>query len=440
METTTNDKQPMLGKGLLVSFIMLTTCFALWGILNNMTDTLVPAFAKIFMIEAVDSALVQVAFYGAYAVLAIPAAMLIKKWSYRSGILVGLGFYAIGAMGYIPAAALQSYSLFLVSIFILAGGLSVLETTCNPFVLALGPKETAVQRLNFAQAFNPLGSITGLFLAKYVILANLNPASVQERGAMDAQQLASIRDTELFWLSAPYIGLILIAAVIWVYFFRHKSGVKDESGELNMKANAKTLFGSRPYVFGVIAQFFYIGAQISVWTWAVLYAKTLWNVDEAEAVKVSIWAIYTFIIMRWVCTALMRVLRPSLLMTAFALLGIAFSIGTVYLPTSYSIPCLIALSGCMSLMFPTIYGLALGRLGGEETKLGAAGLIMAIAGGAIIPTLMGSIIDGAWLTSLLPMYEGMEACIRSSYYVSAVCFSVILAYSVYMVRYENRND
>ncbi len=439
METTSPEKQPMLGKGLLVSFIMLTTCFALWGILNNMTDNLVPAFAKIFMIEAVDSSLVQVAFYGAYAVLAIPAAILIKKWSFRSGILVGLGFYVIGAMGYIPAAGLQSYNLFLVSIFILAGGLSVLETTCNPFVLALGPKETAIQRLNLAQAFNPLGSITGLYLAKYVILSNLNEASVAERKLLEPEQLDAIRTTELFWVSAPYIGLILIASIIWIYFFRQRTSSKDESGALNIKENAITLFKNKPYVLGVIAQFFYIGAQISVWTWAVLYASTLWGVNEAEAVKVNIWAIFTFIALRWICTALMRVIRPSILMSVFAVLGVAFSIGTVYLPTAYAIPSLIAITGCMSLMFPTIYGLALGELGSEETKLGAAGLIMAIMGGAITPPIMGALIDGETLSSLVPMYQGMEAAVRSSYFVSAVCFSVIVAYSFYMVRHENRN-
>ncbi len=438
METTSCEKPPLLGKGLLVSFIMLTTCFALWGLLNNMTDTLVPAFAKIFMIKAVDSSYVQVAFYGAYAVLAIPAAILIKKWSFRSGILVGLGFYMIGAMGYIPAAALQSYQLFLASIFILAGGLSVLETTCNPFVLALGPKETAIQRLNFAQAFNPLGSIAGLFLAKWVILSNLNSSSVEERQLMDAAQLEGIRDTELFWLSVPYVGLILIALVIWLYFLKYRSTSKDDSGELNLKKNFKTLLRNKPYSLGVLTQFFYVGLQIAVWTWAVLYASTLWQVNEAQAVQVSIWGIFSFIVMRWVCTGLMRVIRPSLLMAVFALLGILFSLGTVYLPATLGIPCLVALSGCMSLMFPTIYGLALNELESEETKLGAAGLIMAIVGGATIPTLMGKIIDQSLLADLVPMYQGAEAAVRSSYFVATVCFACVMAYALYMIRYEGK--
>ena len=193
-----------------IYFFLLVSCFALWGMLNNMNDTLVPAFAKIFMIKAVDSSLVQVAFYGAYAVLAMPAAFIVRKYSYRVGVLVGLGFYMIGAFGYIPAALLQSYNLFLISIFILASGLSVLETTCNPFVLSLGAPETSVRRLNFAQAFNPVGSMAGLFLAKYLILANLNPADLDERLLMSSEQLAEIRHTELFWVCVPYVGLILI--------------------------------------------------------------------------------------------------------------------------------------------------------------------------------------------------------------------------------------
>ena len=217
-----------------VYFFLLVSCFALWGLLNNMTDNLVPSFAKIFMIKAVDSSLVQVAFYGAYAVLALPAAYIIKRYSYRMGVLVGLGFYMIGAFGYIPAAILQSYNLFLVSIFVLAGGLSVLETTCNPFVLSLGDESTSVRRLNFAQAFNPLGSMAGLFLAKYVILAHLNPATLDDRLAMSTEALTAVRDTELFWVCVPYVGLILIAFIIWCFFYRSSLSDRDADDTMSV--------------------------------------------------------------------------------------------------------------------------------------------------------------------------------------------------------------
>ena len=267
-----------------IYFFLLVSCFALWGMLNNMNDTLVPAFAKIFMIKAVDSSLVQVAFYGAYAVLAMPAAFIVRKYSYRVGVLVGLGFYMIGAFGYIPAALLQSYNLFLISIFILASGLSVLETTCNPFVLSLGAPETSVRRLNFAQAFNPVGSMAGLFLAKYLILANLNPADLDERLLMSSEQLAEIRHTELFWVCVPYVGLILIAFIIWVIFFRSKLNEKDGRVAMTVLKLLKKLFSNPRYYCGVITQFFYVGVQIAVWTWTIKYIMITKGLVEHEAV------------------------------------------------------------------------------------------------------------------------------------------------------------
>lgn len=284
-----------------IYFFLLVSCFALWGMLNNMNDTLVPAFAKIFMIKAVDSSLVQVAFYGAYAVLAMPAAFIVRKYSYRVGVLVGLGFYMIGAFGYIPAALLQSYNLFLISIFILASGLSVLETTCNPFVLSLGAPETSVRRLNFAQAFNPVGSMAGLFLAKYLILANLNPADLDERLLMSSEQLAEIRHTELFWVCVPYVGLILIAFIIWVIFFRSKLNEKDGRVAMTVIEAFKKLFSNPRYYCGVITQFFYVGVQIAVWTWTIKYIMITKGLVEHEAVDYFIVAMVLFIIFLFYC-------------------------------------------------------------------------------------------------------------------------------------------
>lgn len=302
---------PVVPKEYRFYFGLLVTCFALWGLLNNMTDNLVPSFAKIFMIKAVDSSLVQVAFYGAYAVLALPAAFIIKRYSYRVGVLVGLGFYMIGAFGYIPAAILQSYNLFLVSIFILAGGLSVLETTCNPFVLSLGAESTSVRRLNFAQAFNPLGSMAGLFLAKYVILSHLNPATLEDRLAMAPDQLAAVRDVELFWVCVPYVGLILIAFVIWCAFFRSKLNDKDAGEEITVKEALSRLIHLPRYAFGVVTQFFYVGVQIAVWTWTIKYAMANLHVIEAEAANFYIYSIFLFIGCRWICTWLMKYITPA---------------------------------------------------------------------------------------------------------------------------------
>lgn len=431
----TKDKSKVVEKSMLVPFIMLVSCFVLWGLLNNMTDNLVPAFGKIFMMSAVDSSFVQIAFYGAYAVLAIPAAIIIKKFSYRVGVLFGLGLYMIGALGYIPSAIIQSYDMFLVSIFVLACGLSVLETTCNPYVISLGSKETSIQRLNFAQAFNPLGSLAGIFLAKYMILAHLNPATYEERIVMEPNMLDSIQDNELLWVCVPYVGLVLIALIIWIFFYNFKRPEnKAEEGDLNIATSFKKLIRKPRYYWGVAAQFFYVGLQITVWTWTVKYAMTVFGegLNEAGAAQYYLYAIVLFILCRWICTALMRRFNPALMLSIFAFVGIMACLGTIYLPAEVSIWALIAVSGCMSLMFPTIYGIALYGMG-DEVKLGAAGLIMAILGGAVITPIMGMFIDNGWLNTLISSaYSFEEAAIRTSFYIPVVCFAVVLAYGIYI--------
>ena len=423
------DDTPVVPHRYRVYFFLLVSCFALWGLLNNMTDNLVPSFAKIFMIKAVDSSLVQVAFYGAYAVLALPAAFIIKRYSYRMGVLVGLGFYMIGAFGYIPAAILQSYNLFLVSIFILAGGLSVLETTCNPFVLSLGDESTSVRRLNFAQAFNPLGSMAGLFLAKYVILAHLNPATLDDRLAMSTEALTAVRDAELFWVCVPYVGLILIAFIIWMFFYRSSLSDRDAGDSMSVGEAVRRLVARPRYAFGVVSQFFYVGVQIAVWTWTIKYVMANMNLVEAAAANYYIYSIFLFIGCRWICTWLMKYIVPAKMMAVFALGGILCCLGTIYLPIETSIYCLVGISGCMSLMFPTIYGIALRGLG-PEVKFGAAGLIMAILGGAIITPMMGALVDGGTLSGLVSDFTPEIAAIRTAFYLPVLCFAVVLAYSL----------
>ena len=426
---TASQQKSIVPREYRVYFALLVSCFALWGLLNNMTDNLVPSFAKIFMINAVDSSLVQVAFYGAYAVLALPAAFIIKRYSYRVGVLVGLGFYMVGAFGYIPAAMLQSYNLFLVSIFVLAGGLSVLETTCNPFVLSLGDEETSVRRLNFAQAFNPLGSMAGLFLAKYVILSHLHTATLDDRLAMTPEQLGVVRDTELFWVCVPYVGLIIIAFVIWVAFFRSNLSDKDSADEMTVSEAIGKLLSIPRYAFGVVAQFFYVGVQIAVWTWTIKYIMITQGLIESEAANIYIYSIVLFIACRWICTYLMKYIVPAKMMAVFALGGILCCLGVIYLPTEVSVYTLIGVSGCMSLMFPTIYGIALRGLG-PEVKFGAAGLIMAILGSAVITPFMGHLVDTNMLGGLVSGFSPEETAVRSAFYLPVLCFAVVLAYSL----------
>lgn len=421
-----------------------------------MTDNLVPAFQKIFSLDTDIATLVQVSFYGAYAVLAIPAAIIIKKYSYKTGVLLGLGLYMLGALGYIPGALTQQYEIFLVSIFVLAGGLSILETSCNPYVISMGPEETTVRRLNVAQAFNPVGSLTGLFLGKFVILNQLHSSNAVERKNMEPEVLQGIVDKELFWLALPYVCLVIIAAIIWclIYFRRMPEGA-DHEHTPHVLESVKRLFSIPRYYWGVVAQFFYVGLQITVWTFTVKYVMAvLPGTNEGQAAEYGIYALVLFCIARMVCTALMKRFNPADMMSLLAFIGIVLSLCVVYLPAPASIYCLVGISGCMSLMFPTIYGIALRNLG-PEVKLGASGLIMAILGGAVITQIHGFVIDKLEIGSLVSAgYEAVsglkgealieakalipaetivsatEMALRYSFYIAAICFIIVLLYSL----------
>ncbi|MCR5184271.1 MAG: sugar MFS transporter [Opitutales bacterium] len=503
----------------LVPFVMLVSCFMLWGLLNNMTDNLVPAFQKIFTMDQSKAGLVQVAFYGAYAVLAIFASILIEEFSYRVGVLIGLGIYIVGALLYIPACIHQSFNIYFIAIFVVASGCSLLETTCNPYVLAMGDKGTAVRRLNFAQMFNPVGSMLGIVLAQQLILANLNPATADERALMPAEQLSEIVHHELFWVCAPYVGLCAVALGIWLFFLFNKSaadaekiadapaessgGVPAESavpvaGKGLQRVAVAALFSLIPltalyfafpemnkvvwillgmlgpvayllvtssyreilfsllkkprYWFGVVAQFFYVGVQIAAWTWLNVYCQKEMGVTAAEAATYYTISIVLFISCRWVATFLMKYFNPATMMSVFAVAAIAACFGVMYLPAETlfevggvrfapNVLCLIAMSGCMSLMFPTIYGIALGGLDKKEVKLGASGLIIAILGGAIITPWMSDIIgstDSLWLSLTNGIFDGTwdsnlktsSAAVRAAFVVPAICFAVVLAYAL----------
>ncbi len=448
-----DNAAPVVPRGFVAIFAMLTSCFALWGLLNNMTDNLVPAFQRIFTMDQSRAGLVQVAFYGAYAVLAIFAAVLAEEFSYRKGVLIGLAIYIAGALLYIPACIAQSFDIYFVAIFIVAGGCSLLETTYNPYVLSLGDQETAVRRLNFAQMFNPVGSLAGILLAQQLILANLNPATADERAAMAPEALKAIMDRELFWVCVPYVGLCAIAAAIWLFFFVSKRTEADSASEgaTDFKAIFSILARSPRWYLGVVAQVFYVGVQIAAWTWMNVYCQKELGVSPKDGATYYLIAIVAFIACRWIATFAMKYVDPARLMAGFAAAAVLCSLGVMYIPTkviftagglafSWNVICLIAMSGFMSLMFPTIYGIALGGMDPRAHKIGAAGLIMAIVGGALLTPWMAAIIGDAssvW-THLVPMFSAdwdtnlklSQMSLRASFIVPAICFAVVLAYAV----------
>ena len=446
-------KSPVVPRQSVTVFAALVSCFALWGLLNNMTDNLVPAFQKIFMTSQSTAGYVQISFYGAYSVVAIFASLLVQKAGYRFGVLVGLGVYVLGALLYVPACIAQSFWLYIAGIFIVAGGCAVLETTCNPYVLSLGDESTAVRRLNFAQMFNPVGSLAGILLAQQLILAHLNPATADERAAMPAETLRGIVNGELFWVCVPYVGLCAIAAAIWLFFFFSRRSVVDEapSGKIDFRAIFGILARSPRWYLGVVAQVFYVGVQIAAWTWMNVYCQKELGVSAKDGASYYLIAIVAFIVCRWIATFAMKYVDPARLMAAFAAAAVGCSLGVMYLPTrtlfvagglpfSWNVICLVAMSGFMSLMFPTIYGIALGGIDPRAHKIGAAGLIMAIVGGALLTPWMAAIIgdaDSLW-TALVPMFSSdwdtnlrlSQMSLRASFVVPAICFSVVLAYAL----------
>lgn len=412
------------GISYLYPFILITTCFALWGFANDITNPMVKAFSKIFRMNATDGALVQVAFYGGYFAMAFPAAMFIRKYSYKAGILLGLGLYATGALLFFPAKMTGEYYPFLIAYFILTCGLSFLETSANPYILSMGTEETATRRLNLAQSFNPIGSLLGMYVAMNFIQARLNPLATTERAALDQVQFESIKNSDLSVLIAPYLA---IGAVILVMFLlirlSNMPTNADQSHSLNFGPTLKRLFGLARYREGVITQFFYVGAQIMCWTFIIQYGTRLFmteGMDEKSAEMLSqqynMVAMVIFCISRFVCTFILRYLNPGRLLMILAIAGGCFTLGTIFLENIGGMYCLVGISACMSLMFPTIYGISLKGLG-DDAKFGAAGLIMAILGGSILPPLQAAIIDCDTVC-------GMPA-VNLSFILPFICFLVI---------------
>ena len=388
-----------------VPFALVTSMFLLWGLANNMTDTLLAAFKRIMSMSDTQTSLIQFAFYGSYFCFALPAALFIRRRSFKSGIILGLLLYAAGAMLFLPAARVASYGFYLVAIYVMAGGCSVLETTANPYVMSMGDPRTATRRLNIAQSFNPVGSILGILMSKYFILD----------------------DISLYSISGTYaaLGLVLLGILVVMLFARMPSG-KDDDRSDSVGASFRRLLSNRLYRRGVVAQFFYVGAQIGVWSFTIRLVMQETGRLEAAASSIYLISIIGHCLSRFIYTGLMRWFSPSRLLTfggvmsALLSLTVVLSAGTGWI----CITSLVLISSFMSLMFPTIYGIALGGImRGEhpgDSKIGASGLIMSILGGALLTPLQGMVSD--------------HTNIYTSYAVPAFCFVVVTSYAVYAHR------
>lgn len=416
------------GVNYLIPFILVTSCFALWGFANDITHPMVKAFSKIFQMSVTEGALIQVTFYGGYFAMALPAALFIRRFSYKSGIVLGLALYAVGALLFVPACKTGSYYPFLLAYFVLTCGLSFLETSANPYILSMGPSETATQRLNLAQAFNPIGSLMGMFAAIYFIQARISPLSTEERAMMDPVQYEAVKNADLTILSNTYavLGLVIAAIFLLVLLVRMPKGESAEAGDLSISAIFGRLFRNPRYREGVIAQFFYVGAQIMCWTFIIQYGTRVFMAEgmgeqaaEVLSQKYNIAAMVFFCASRFVCTYLLRFINPGKLLSILAVAACALLSGVIFADGRFGLYCLVLVSACMSLMFPTIYGMALEGVG-EDAKIGAAGLIMAILGGSILPPVQARVIDCGTIAGF--------SAVNLSYVLPLVCFVIIAIY------------
>lgn len=433
---------PVVAKQILVPFILITSLFALWGFANDITNPMVSAFKKVLELDNFQASLVQLAFYGGYFTMALPAAIFVNRYSYKKGVLLGLALYAFGALLFYPAAAYEEFGFFLAALYILTFGLAFLETTANPYILAMGSEKTATQRLNLAQAFNPMGALLGLLVAQKFILASLQSDDLLADGStiystLNEHAKAVVRTSDLGVIRNPYVLLGLVVIGFFVIISVMKMPQNDnQEGKVVIRDSIKRLFKSKKFVGGVIAQAFYVGAQIMCWTYLYQYAESF-GVENTTAVNYGIVALVLFLAGRWIGTALLKYIVSGKLLFYFAIGAMICTLITIFVPGIIGLIALIGISFFMSIMFPTIYGIALEGQG-EDSKFGAAFLVMAIVGGALMPTLQGLILDlgGTGYTDikLLGVPE-----VNFSFILPLSCFIIIAIYAYQVFKKYNLN-
>lgn len=437
------EKRKLVERKYLFTFILITSLFALWGFANDITNPMVAAFQTVMELSAAKASMVQFAFYGGYATMAIPAALFIRRYSYKAGVMLGLALYATGAFLFIPAAQYQQFSYFCISLYILTFGLAFLETTANPFILSLGSKETSTRRLNLAQAFNPMGSLCGMAVASFIVLPQLLSDRRDEAGqiifgTLSEAEKAQIRLHDLAVIRNPYVAIGLVVLMMFIIIGLTKmpktnTGEGAGEGAAATKPTARQtlarLWSNTVYREGVVAQIFYVAAQIMVWTFIIQYADRL-GINKAVAQRYNIVAMSMFLCSRFISTFLMKYANPRFLLAVFGIGAAICTIGTICIDGIGGLYALVGISAFMSLMFPTIYGIALENIEADDTTLGAAFLVMAIVGGALMPPLQGMIID-------LGTVCGWPA-VNVSFVLPLLCFIIITLYGYHALRLRGK--
>ena len=407
------------GMGLL--FAAIIGCFTAWGIAADLTTPMVAGFKRIFEMSTAQASTVQLAYFGAYFLLALPAAFINERFGYKVGLLTGLGLAAAGAFLFYPASKIMTFSAFLIALFAMAAGCSILETSANPYVMSLGPEESATRRLNLAQAFNPVGTNIGVLLASTLIFPVLD--APVDLASATPDQIHSIRAGQLAAVMGPYIGLGLLLLVIWILIVVQKAPKMVEefpdAGDLSKGAMFKILWSNRRYRFGVVAQFFNVAAQVCTWTYIIVYVQQVVHGSLKLGGLILQISLLLFLVSRFVMTYVIGRVRPTKALAALAVLAVLLCVYAMFAANWSGVIALMLVSFCLSLMFPTIYGVALTGLG-PATKFGAAGLVMAIVGGAIMPVIQGRLVDA----TSAPL----------SFIVPAICFAVVASFAFYDLR------
>ncbi len=429
------EKKPLVEKKYIVTFILITTLFALWGFANDITNPMVAAFQTLMELSAAKASMVQFAFYGGYATMAVPAALFIRKYSYKVGVLIGLGLYAVGAFLFIPAAQFQEFTYFCISLYILTFGLAFLETSANPFILSLGSKENSTRRLNLAQAFNPVGSLSGMAVASFIVLPNLisdrrdAAGQIVYHGLSEAEK-ANIRLHDLAVIRDPYVAIGLVVLVMFVIIALTKMpSLKGEQEQCSARTTLARLWSNRIYRNGVFTQVLYVAAQIMVWTFIIQYADHL-GIDKATAQRYNILAMSLSLSGRFIGTYIMKYINQRRLLAIFGVGATICTLGAICIEGMMGLYSLVCISLFMSIMFPSIYGIALENVRSEDTSLGAAFLVMAIVGGALMPPLQGLIIDQK-------VIMGWPA-VNVSFVLPFICFVMIMIYGFWTYRLRTK--
>jgi FHS family L-fucose permease-like MFS transporter len=387
-------KERLFKREFLAPFILVTALFMFWGIPNNLNDVLIKQFMKSFEITRLKAGLVQSAFYMGYFLLAMPAAMVMKKYSYKTGLIIGMLLYTLGTFLFLPAALIGKYGFFLVALFVIASGLSFLETGANPFIAGLGSQASSERRLNFSQAFNPVGAVLGVGIGTLFIFSGIEPDGNQVEAMKAAGEYEAFLRSETIRVIRPYmvLGSVIFvwAMIMWRTKFP-KIALEQQQHE-HEKGSARELFKYPHFIQGVLAQFFYVGAQVGTWSYFIQYVQDYTGLGEKQAGYFLMGTLVAFGLGRFSATAIMKYLQPRKLMGVYAIINILLVLVGIIHPGWVGVWFIFLTSFFMSLMFPTIFAMGIKGLG-PHTKLGGSWIVMAIVGGAVFTPIMGLISD-----------------------------------------------